>query len=242
MLYLLLLLSSAVEVRAQDYCDPVSEIKPFTEDCDDNYNYVDAAKECAEDYQYLVASRKKDFLSLLEKDLAKKNSAAQNMDFKNTKSVYDSTLEELDDLIATGEQAKSEIQNYEDNLVPGFEWEDLGVGPFPGRKSPAVQNEYKKDMCYYLSTDEIALVQTELTTVLKDLRDTKTKTLERKGVAAAREIQIQNKTSAIVAPGIPETENENKTPIPQGKEPRKSDVSGTEKLEKAPGSTTKSKP
>ena len=236
MLYFFLLLSLAIETKAQEYCDPVSEIKPFTEDCDDNYNYVDAARECVEDYQFLVKSRKKDFLNLLEKDLAKKNSTAQNLDFKNTKSIYDSTLEELDDLIATGEQASSEIQAYEENLVPGFEWDDLGVGPFPGRKSPAVQEEYKKDMCYYLSTDEIALVQKELSNVVKDLKEAKTKTLERKTVASQRETTIKNDgtPSPVVKSVDPQGEKKVENPAPSRAGPRKSDVSGTEKVEKSP--------
>jgi hypothetical protein len=104
-------------VFALDFCTPVQTLHEQANFCEDDLLYVPAAADCAARYRALVQAKKAELQNLLAQSVGASASGQKNQ-LDTTKSIYASAAATLQQLLATGAEARARLVDYEQDFVP----------------------------------------------------------------------------------------------------------------------------
>jgi hypothetical protein len=153
-------------------CDPVESIRSKVNYCHENFAYTAPAQACLAKYRAEVAKKNAEITKLLGFDLAHADEKAQNGTFHASESVLSSADKTLLDLIAEGEDAYSDIEDYAyDMVMPIYLPEDMSLDP----EDPETQKGMREDTCYGQPMDSLDAVKKDIDSILDGLRTTEKK-------------------------------------------------------------------
>lgn len=200
-------------------CKSREELDRATTECADNEAYAEAGVLCLEKLQALVKKTQAEASAAMNASNAA-HSGGQENKFAGAESNYAIGVDALDRLIKAATEANAQVANYVKDIyapedfhlaeVPGFDRDEILLG----------------EDCYRENRETLLWVEQDIDQILDDLKAARKEAASHGAVSGTGK-----KGQGSSTPGVSLSNGGNTTTGagPKGKQPRSSDISGTEK-------------
>lgn len=201
-------------------CKSREELDQSTAECADNEAYAEAGVLCLEKLKALVSKTQAEATAAMNASNAAHTGGQENK-FAGAESNYGISVEALDRLIKAATEANAQVANYVSDI---YAPEDFHLAEVPGFDRDEI---LLSEDCYKENRETLLWVEQDINQILDDLKAARKEAAAHGSVSGAGK-----KGQGSTAPGTKlSTGARGSAPMagPKGKDPRASDISGTEK-------------
>ncbi|MGE3262307.1 MAG: hypothetical protein AB7K68_11055 [Bacteriovoracia bacterium] len=189
------LISSGAQAAAP-FCLPFAALKINATNCDDNFALGKQADNCLSLFTTALSNNRAQIDKILKAEAAK-GSSGQNITYKTTGSIFAQTLQELDHLIASGEQAKFAVKTYSDNLSLPEDYDQ------PALTGMSTEKYLSVEPCYATPFRMVSEDSAVLSLMVEDLKKAKSEVLAKSGLNQVNLGQVESSSDTKVLKGKP---------------------------------------
>jgi hypothetical protein len=219
---------------AEDLCEPRAILHEHVRYCYQNWDFLDPATSCVQEYSNMVSAEQARLQKLLNARIQSvKDNNAQHLDYNTNDQILKTSLDEITYLIDYGKQVHTELEDYQYALIlPIYDDSDLAGDP---GTDPDIRARFMDRECYGDPTQQLEDMELRMRPWIDQLEKTKAQLLAMSGVTEKRDSHLDAQGTVLTAPAAGSAGAPKPRAVPTGSSPRPaSTITGTIKHDKLP--------